>query len=160
MKTTPKKTKKPLDCLIKRVYIGRVKNSRNSEFAALRSRYERELAEVENKARILRAKLNNLAEAERDANAPANAELPQEYSELGLTEAILKSISELIYEPQYRDLGISVAAIKQRMLTHGFFPTGSKFDIAVSVTLKRLRDSKRVNATSLNGEYFYRPLKK
>jgi hypothetical protein len=160
MKKRRKPPKKNLDCLYKRVYIGRVNDGRQNDFSVLRSRFERELKDAENKVRTLKAKLNNLAELERDAKNPANDDLPKEYADLGLTEAILKSISDLVRSPQHNNIGANVAAIKQRMLAHGFFPTGQKFDIAVSVTLKRLRDSDRVTVARLGDEYFYKPVEK
>jgi hypothetical protein len=159
MKKRRSPPKKTLDCLYKRVYVGRVNDGKPTELEALRSRYEKELQDAESKVRILKAKLNALAEIERDARAPIKAELPQEYADLGVTEAILKAITELRKKYPGEALGFAVIAIKDWMLTHGFKARG-EFDIAVSVTLKRLRDSGRVKYRELCKEYFYKPVEK
>lgn len=156
MKKRKNKRKIKLDCLIKRVYIGRVNDG--SDFAALRARYEKELAEAENRARVLKAKLSNLSESERDSRLPVKSEMPHAYADLGPTDAILRAVSELSRQREHRDLGASVFAIKDWMLKNGFRPRGHQFDIAVSVTLKRLRDSGRVKGVSLSGDNFYKPV--
>jgi hypothetical protein len=132
----------------------------NDRLAVLRAKYEKELLEAQNNARILKAKLANLAELEHEARTVKLPNAPKDYAELGPTEGILRAVSELWKKARNPKLGVDVFAIKEWMLANGFKPGGFEFDVSVSVTVQRLRESGRLAVTQIGNQYYYRPKEK
>ena len=131
------------------------------QLETLRAYYENEIRKKESDLATLKAKLANVGELARDAATLSNpASEPNKYSNSGLTEAALDALGFLWRSGRGSQLGITAAQVRDYMLAHGYAPAESSphnFEINVSITLRRLADSGRIERAERLGRKFYRP---
>jgi hypothetical protein len=138
-------------------------NSQNDRLEKLIANYEREIETKERELASLKAKLSNLRMFERAAEILENPQAePDKYANTGATQAILDALGS-IYPTGVKDKrGATAREISDYMVAHGFQPKtiGQTFHVAVSVTLRRLAEARRVHKFSEGDGNFYKPVGK
>jgi len=121
----------------------------------LKNKCEQEIHEVEEKLRVLKAKLANLISLAQESEKLANPESePDKYADTGLTAAVLSAVQELWAA---RKMGSPIGDVKNYLLAHGF-KAGENFDTAIYTVVGRLVGSGQVIRELGNVEYWGGPL--
>lgn len=155
-----KKLNKTVDSRLKRSRVKTVNDEQpNDRLQILKEKYDQEIQAKEQELVVLKSKREHLLKFAQESDELRNVNVEEDrYANMGMTDAVIDALNCLWKSG--KDTRITAPDIRNYLIFHGI-PLEERtknFHVALSVTLKRLADSKRIVRVDENGKIFYKPV--